>query len=118
MGTFHTDNPAHETIVSSDNERYRSNLRSAVLLQTKYGYIGLPVWPGEREQLYPFLKQEDILKVLQPFFGEVRVAYPKGRIGVEKFLNDFEIIEEDGETEKLLDTNNFPQTQIFLHARK
>lgn len=98
---------------------YRTSLRDAILLQTKYSYIDNPnVWEGERRQLYPLLKQEDFESIMQPFFTDLEISYPQGRIGVVKFLEEFDISIQSGDSPTPLDEKTFPQTQIFIHAKK
>ncbi len=106
---------------SSDNPlTYSGTVGDLAAFQTKFGYIGKPVWVGECQQLYPFLKLSEMAAILKDEGMEiVKAGHPVDRTGVKEFLEEFDAtIVGDKNQPHQLDFEQFPQTQVFIRAKK
>jgi hypothetical protein len=97
---------------------YSTDMLSIVLLQTNWGYLNQPVPEAEKTQFDPFLKEKDMLTTLLQYFKHIDIEYPQKRIGVEKFLNEFNVFNKSNGSVSQLEIDTFPQTQIFINAVK
>lgn len=105
--------------LTKNGDKFSGTLKDVVLFQTKALYVDTPQWSGEQNQLYPFLKEKDMLDKLTIGGFEIVVStYPKGRTGVDWLLNQYNISSIINGVETVLQEPTFPQTQIFIRAKK
>lgn len=92
------------------NNIFRMSLSDMIAFITKIPYIGGEYWKDERNQLYPFLSENQIKNTLENFgFTISNVEYPVKREGLIKFLQSYKIDD--------FNLNNFPKIQATITAK-